>query len=287
MDINRIYEGDCLDQFGQLPGESVQLTFADSPFNVGKPYLATSDRKPSSDYLEWCRAWLTEMVRVTKPSGSIVVHHIPYWLKYLGCILDGIAHFRRWIVWDSMGMPYNTSLNLSHYGLLYYAKSQRCHKTYELRGRHRKCRACGENVRDYGGKTPHPFGPFLSDCWADIPRVRHRKYRDDHPCQLPLHLLERIILMTTDEGDLVLDPFVGTGTTGIAAKRLGRNYLGFESCPEYVRIARQKVEEEQIVSKLASVWVSYQPGTSKIVTIRNVDWPGLKEHLALVRSASP
>jgi site-specific DNA-methyltransferase (adenine-specific) len=121
MDINRIYEGDSLDLFSQVPAESVQLTFADSPFNVGKPYLASSDRKPPSSYLEWCRAWLTEMVRVTKPSGSIVVQHVPYRLKYLGCFLDGIAGLRRWIVWDWLGLPHITSLNLSHYGLVYYA----------------------------------------------------------------------------------------------------------------------------------------------------------------------
>jgi len=74
----------------------------------------------------------------------------------------------------------------------------------------------------------HPYGPLISDVWTDIHRIRHKKRRDEHPCQLPIPLLERLILMTTDEGDIILDPFVGTGTTAIAAKRLGRKYIAID-----------------------------------------------------------
>lgn len=280
MNLNTIIQGDCLDLFQQVPDNFAQLTFADAPFNVGKLYLASCDRKPPTAYLDWCRAWLKEMVRVTKLSGSIVIHHIPSWLTYLGCFLNDIAHYHRWVVWDSMGMPQNQSLNLSHYGILCYAKQKGCHKSYELRGRHNRCKSCGELVKDYGGKSPHAFGPLLSDCWADIHRIRHGKYRDDHPCQLPLHLLERIILMTTDEGDLVLDPFMGTGASAIGQKRLGRNFLGFELCDEYVHLAQAKVERESTLSRLGDAYVSFQPGTNKVVTIRNADWPVLEKHLS-------
>ena len=116
----------------------------------------------------------------------------------------------------------------------------------------------------------HPFGPLLSDVWSDIHRVKHNKYRDDHPCQLPIHLLERIILMSSDEGDIILDPFSGTGTTALAAKRLGRNYIGLELDPEYVRISENKLEMEKPDSKIGDIWVSYY--LDDIVTIRDLDW---------------
>ena len=126
--------------------------------------------------------------------------------------------------------------------------------------------------KDYGGKKKllHPFGPLLSDVWTDIHRIKHNKYRDDHPCQLPVHLLERIILMSTDEGDIVFDPFLGTGTTALAAKRLGRNYIGVELDKEYVRISENKLAMEKSDSKIDDVWVGFF--LDKIITIRDIDW---------------
>ena len=76
-------------------------------------------------------------------------------------------------------------------------------------------------IKDYGGKKSqiNPHGTLLSDVWADIHRIRHNTRRDAHPCQLPEPLLERLILMTTDEGDVILDPFMGAGTTALTSKK--------------------------------------------------------------------
>jgi site-specific DNA-methyltransferase (adenine-specific) len=100
----------------------------------------------------------------------------------------------------------------------------------------------GYLLKDYGGKKDslHPFGPLVSDSWVDIHRIKHNKYRDEHPCQLPIHLLERIVLMSTDENDIVFDPFVGTGTSALAAKRLGRRFIGVDIDDKYVNICREK-----------------------------------------------
>jgi len=83
-------------------------------------------------------------------------------------------------------------------------------------------------------------------------------------------LLERILLMTTDEGDTVLDPFSGTGTTAIAAKRLGRNYVGFEVDENYVVISRDKLSRTLPISKIGNIWVSFY--LDEIITIRDMDW---------------
>jgi site-specific DNA-methyltransferase (adenine-specific) len=115
----------------------------------------------------------------------------------------------------------------------------------------------------------HPFGMLLSDVWTDIHRIRHRKRRDEHPCQLPIHLLERIILMATDEGDIVLDPFVGTGTTAVAAKKLGRKYIGIDIDPQYIEIAEKnlkQVEETKINGCYVSIYLD------EIRTLRDKDF---------------
>ena len=98
---------------------------------------------------------------------------------------------------------------------------------------------------------------------------------ETNPCQLPIHLLERIILMSSDEGDIILDPFSGTGTTALAAKRLGRNFIGFELDDKYVEITQNKLLQKKMSSKLGRCWVSFY--LDKLVTLRDEDWNDIKE----------
>jgi len=276
--LNQIVPGDCLTLFKQIPDNSIDVTFADPPFNLKKKYHRTKDSLEVQDYLNWCEAWITEMVRVTKPTGSILLHNIPKWLTYYAAVLNQRAHFKHWIAWDAPSSPMGKTLQPSHYGILLYAKERKPQKFYEVRYPHKRCRKCHYLQKDYGGKKAglHPFGPLVSDVWTDIHRVKHNKYRDEHPCQLPLHLLERVILMTTDEGDIVLDPFAGTGTTALAAKRLGRNFIGFELDEQYVQIAEKKLTQEEPNSKLGNIWVSWF--LNEIVTIRDQDWEVLQQY---------
>lgn len=270
--LNKIFLGDGLELFQEIPDHSVDVTFADPPFNLKKKYNNYKDRLDFKEYLEWCKKWIREMVRVTKPSGSIFLHNIPKWLTYYTTFLNEIADFKHWISWDAPTAPMGKSLQPSHYGILYYAKEYKKNKYYEVRYPHKRCRKCGYLLKDYGGKKEslHPFGPLVSDVWTDIHRIKHNKYRDKHPCQLPIHLLERIILMTSDEGDIILDPFSGTGTTAIAAKRLGRNYIGFDIDENYVKISSEKLEMEMSNSKIDDIWVSFF--IDNVVTLRNIDW---------------
>lgn len=278
---NKILNGDSIELFKKIPDNSIDITFADPPFNLKKKYNGYKDSLEFEEYLKWCELWIKEMVRVTKPTGSIFIHNIPKWLTYYSSILNRYATFRHWISWDAPSSPMGKSLQPSHYGILYYVKDIKQTKFYELRYPHKRCRKCGGLLKDYGGKKQglHPFGPLLSDVWTDIHRIKHNKYRDEHPCQLPIHLLERIILMSTDESDIVLDPFMGTGTTAIAAKRLGRNYIGFELDKKYVSIANDKLKSEQSKSKLGEYWVSFF--LKDIVSLRDVDWDGLSKYYLL------
>ena len=245
LPLNEILCGDSIEELKKIPDNSIDMTFADPPFNLNKKYGNYKDKKSTDDYIKWCEQWLTEMVRITKPTGSILVHNIPKWLTYYASHLNKIANFKHWIAWDSMSMPLGKSLLPAHYGILFYTKSPKGFTFHELRSPHKKCRTCGEMIKDYGGKKKqiHPYGTLLSDVWADIHRIRHNSRRDAHPCQLPEPLLERLILMTTNEGDVVLDPFIGAGTTALAAKRLGRNYIGIDIDPKYQKIVTDKLRK--------------------------------------------
>ncbi|PJF38955.1 MAG: restriction endonuclease [Phototrophicales bacterium] len=275
MQLDHIIQGDCLEELRKIPDNSVDVCFADPPFNLDKKYGSYKDSKPFQEYLEWCEAWLVELVRITKPTGSILVHNIPRWLTYYAAILNEHAHFRHWIAWDAMSTPLGKTLLPAHYGILFYSKRAKGTKFFELRAPHKTCRVCGAYLKDYGGKKDqmHPFGALVSDVWTDIHRIRHAKNRDEHPCQLPVHLLERLILMTTDEEDIVLDPFLGTGTSAIAAKRLNRRYIGIEIDPNYVQIAQGKLDAIEAPTRFEGVTVSIY--LDQIITIRDCDTKNL------------
>lgn len=260
-----------------LLNNSVDMTFADQPFNLKKGYNSYKNSLKLQEYLSWCEEWITEMVRITKPTGSIFLHNIPKWLTYYAAFLNKQADFKHWISWDAPTVPMGKSLQPGHYGILFYAKDSKQLKYYEIRHPHKRTRKTHILAKDYGGKKGllHPYGPLVSDVWTDIHRIKHNKFRDEHPCQLPIHLLERVILMSSNEGDIILDPFNGTGTTALAAKRLGRQYIGFDLDKEYVKITQQKLEYEQPISKIGDRWVSFY--LDEVVTLRNNYWTYLKD----------
>ena len=276
--INKILQGDCLDLFKKIPDNSIDMTFADPPFNLKKKYNSYKDSLEFIEYLLWCEKWIAEMVRVTKQTGSILVHNIPKWLTYFASILNRNADFKHWISWDAPTAPMGKTLQPSHYGILFYAKNQKELKFYEVRYPHKRDRKTGFLLKDYGGKKAllHPFGPLVSDVWTDIHRIKHNKKRDPHPCQLPIHLLDRLILMTTSEDDIILDPFMGTGTTAISAKKLGRKYIGFEIDTKYVEMTKEKLKNIQDDSKIGDSWLSFYLNEPR--TIRNKDWDYLKKY---------
>lgn len=285
MESNQIVLSDCLDYIRSVPSDSIQVAFCDPPFNLAKDYGTTSDdNREEEEYLDWCQQWLAEVVRVTHPTGSIFVHHIPRFLIYFARMLDCLGViFKNWIAWDAPSGPMGKLLQPAHYGFLYYGKSAET-KFYQIRHAHRYCIRCKRLAKDWGGKkhTIPPFGPLTSDCWTDIHRIKHGQHEAmNHPCILPVHLLERLLLFSSDTGDIVLDPFTGTGTTAVAAKRLGRQFLGCELNPEYHALANRRVAEEDFVSKVGNSWVSMFPTkevVTKVLTIRHDDWPDLEQH---------
>lgn len=261
---------DCVELMRSMPDESVGMVFADPPFNLNKKYASYKDNIPFAQYMAWTGEWLEEACRILKPDGSLFVYNIPKLLTYTAAMLNDLAEFRHWIAWNSNGQPLGKTMQPAHYGILFYTKT-RASKFYDVRAPHKVCRVCDAYLKDYGGKERlrHKFGYQVSDVWDDIHRVRHRSKRiDSHPCQLPIHLIERLILMTTDEGDVVFDPFSGGGSAAVAARQMGRRYIGADIDAGYCAATNARLNAAEPV-KRGDAYVSVHLG--KIVSMRDVD----------------
>ena len=229
-----LYEGDCLTLLPFVRTETVDTVFADPPFNLDKQYgSSVDDSKSDVDYVDWCRSWLSECVRVLKPGGSLFVYNLPKWNIPIGAHLtDSGLHFRHWITVNiKLSLPIPGRLYPSHYSLLYYSKGKP-RVFHKIRVPIEICRHCGREIKDYGGHRAamNPRGVNLTDVWSDVPPVRHWKFKSRRRTanQLSTKILERVVQMSTDAGDLVLDPFGGSGTTFDVCERLLRHWIGME-----------------------------------------------------------
>ena len=229
-----LFKGDILEILPFIQSESIDTIFADPPFNLSKVYGANvNDNKSDEEYITWCRAWVDECIRVVKPGGAIFIYNLPKWNIILGNHLtEAGMMFRHWITVNiKLSLPIPGRLYPSHYSLLYYTKG--APKTFrKIRTPIETCRHCGNEIKDYGGHrgAMNPNGVNLTDVWNDITPVRHRKFKSSKRLanQLSTKILERVIQLSTNECDLVLDPFGGSGTTYDVCERLNRHWIGVE-----------------------------------------------------------
>ncbi len=268
---NTVHNTDCIKLMQSMPDGSVDMVFADPPFNLNKKYNSYKDNMEFDEYLEWTKAWTTEACRILSEEGSFFIYNIPKLLLHTAPLLNETMVFRHWIAWNSGGKPLGKTLQPAHYGILFYTKTKKS-KFYDVRSPHTECRKCGVYTKDYGGKESmrHPVGYQVSDVWNDIHRVRHKSKRvEGHPCQLPVHLIERMVLMTTDEDDIVFDPFSGGGSAGVATMQMGRRYIGTEMDKGYCLAGNKKLRDVAKTKGANGEYVSLHLG--KVVSVRDID----------------
>lgn len=234
--LGKLYRGDCYELLKSIESDSIDLIFADPPFNLSKLYPSEiNDNLRTEKYIHWCQEWIKECARVLKPGGSIFLWNLPKWNATLTSFIDGMLSFRNWIGVDiKYSLPIQSRLYPSHYSLLYYIKGDKPKTFHPDRLAMDVCPKCFGELKDYGGYKDkmNPEGINISDIWTDIPPVRHAKYkRRKGSNELSLKLLDRVIEMASNEGDIVFDPFGGSGTTYMAAELKGRRWLGCEIGP--------------------------------------------------------
>lgn len=249
-DLGELYEADCLDLLTQIPSNSIDMVFADPPFNLNKLYPSEiNDNLKSENYIKWCEKWINECIRVLKFNGSFFLWNLPRWNLLLSNLISRKLSFRHWIAVDiKYSLPIKGRLYPSHYSLLYYVKGDKPRTFHPDRLPMQICPKCFGDLKDYGGykSKMNPKGVNLSDIWLDIPPVRHKKYkRRKGANELSLKLLDRIIELSTDEGDIILDPFGGSGTTYMTAELKNRKWIGCEIGPTTDIIRRFECIEEE------------------------------------------
>lgn len=261
--LNRLHRAPCLDVLRRIPSASVDLAFADPPFNLTKRYEGCSDDLAERDYLGWCKRWLVEYERVLKPGGALFILNLPKWAAGLADFLlrSGSLYLQNWIVWNALPEPKGV-LMPAHYALLYFTKGKRAARFNYCSmeqgwqpfdeavfppDRPDVCerRAC---VRRRRASTQTWRGE-LTDIWYDIHRERRPIHKTAgekaHPCATPERLLDRIIRLASNPGDIVLDAFAGTGTSALVAERLNRRFIAIEQADEYLHVADRRMREKR------------------------------------------
>ncbi|MBL7767492.1 MAG: site-specific DNA-methyltransferase [Flavipsychrobacter sp.] len=227
-----LFQDDCLNVLPNIASNSIDCVFADPPFNIGKDYKnGYNDVREKKEYLKWCEKWIKECCRVLKKGGSFFLYATPELNIEFGKMLSKKLQFRHWIAISMKGtFKRGNRLYPAHYGLLYYTKGEP-NVFNNLRTPIPLCRHCGGEIPDYGGhrNKMNPDGVNLTDIWTDTSPNRHAKFKVRGGVnELKLLIPERAILISTNPGQIVLDPFGGGGSTFQAAEKNHRNWIGIE-----------------------------------------------------------
>lgn len=250
-----LYHGDCRELMAQMPDASVDLTVTSPPYNIGKSYEQVRDVE---DYLDWCADWLEMIHRITSNTGAL-------WLNLGYLSMPGTARaipipYLLWdrvpffliqeVVWNyGAGVASKKAFSPRNEKFLWYVKNEMDY-VFNL-----------DEVRDPDVKYPNqkkngklrcnPLGKNPSDVWQ-FPKVtsganRSSAERTAHPAQFPIAVIDRIVRACSDEGDILLDPFVGSGSLIDAAVKAGRPAIGFEIDRSYIDMAAKRLAQGQLI----------------------------------------
>ena len=269
---NRVISGDCIRGMRTLADGVVNLAFADPPFNIGYEYDEYNDKRAYDEYIRWSHEWISEVKRILKPDGAFWLAIGDEYAAELKVLATRKLGFfcRSWVVWYyTFGVHCHSKFTRSHTHLFHFVKNPD-KSTFNDSA----IRVPSARQLVYADKRANPNGRVPDDTWiirptpheswilrpqdlpegfvADgdtwyFPRVcgTFKERMGFHGCQMPEQVLGRIIRACSDEGDLVLDPFVGSGTTLAVAKKLGRSYVGFEISKDYVSQSRKRLQRIQ------------------------------------------
>ena len=287
-----LVNGDSLEVLPSIESDSIDFCFADPPYNIDKKYDHWNDTQDIRDYFAWCDRWLKELARVLKPGRTCAVLNIPQWAVRHFKHLKSHLVFQNWIAWEALSLPVRKIMP-AHYGILCCSKGPprplpgiesnglnislqkeltSFKEGYCLRAR------CVKNRQQASINDREK----ITDLWWDIHRLKHNSRRVDHPCQLPPALMRRLISLFTFEGESVLDPFNGAGTTSLCAEQLERKFIGIELSRNYHKLAVSRHEElRKGFDPFAKATRNLQSKNSRVRRIGNIEYKVSKKVLQL------
>jgi site-specific DNA-methyltransferase (adenine-specific) len=229
----------------QIDDNSIDLIFADPPYNIGKVFNGRKEKRSDGKYISWCKKWLGLCIKKLKKTGSLYVMTATQYMPYFDLYLRDKIHTMSRIVWfyDSSGVQAKKYFGSLYEPILFCAKDK---KSYTFNSNEIMVEAktgAKRKLIDYRKKPPQIYNSkkVPGNVW-EFPRVRYRMPEyEKHPTQKPVALLERIIKASSNKGDLVLDPFSGTFTTSFVAQKLKRRSIGIELDEEYVKIGLRRL----------------------------------------------
>jgi site-specific DNA-methyltransferase (adenine-specific) len=248
MTHGAVIRGDCLRVMEKIKPESIDLVFADPPFNIGYIYDGYKDNLEPKEYLSWCASWMEGCYRIMKPTASMFVAIGDEYAAEIKKILDQKMQMRNWIIWTyNFGVHSKYKFGRDHTHILYYIKDKNnTRNTRQPKYKFNREEILIPSARQttYNDKRANAGGRVPGDVWH-FPRVCgtfKERNQFGHKCQMPEDLLARIISVSTDKGDVVFDPFAGTGTTAAVANKLGRKFITCDISKKYIAGVLRRIE---------------------------------------------
>ena len=245
--VDVIYNQDCIEGMRRLPDDFVHLVVADPPYNLEKDFGNWREREKKDEWLPWCKEWISEAERILVPGGNIFVYGIHHHLCWLQCYMYEIGlAYRRLIIWyyENGFAGYNKRSLAAHYEPILWFSKGNGYTYHPIREPYKSKERLKHKIIKNGKQwKPHPEGRLAGDVWR-FPTLAGRRFRDekvDHPTQKSLSLTERIIKHFSNENDVVLVPFAGSGTECLVALMHNRRYIGYELNEHYIKISQKRI----------------------------------------------
>lgn len=249
-EVNSIYVGDAIKLLSSLPENCADLIIADPPYNLDKDkefgigaYFGSRE-----EWFNWCKCWLNESKRILKPKGNIFVYAIHHNACFIQCYMYELElEYRRQIIWNyENGWSKYRNGPACHYEPILWFARQRDSTFHVIREPYKSQERLRHAITKNGKVwTPNPNGRQAGDVWK-FPTLAGRRFameRTEHPTQKPLPLSRRLVEHFSNPGDLVVVPFVGSGSECVAAVETNRRFVGAEINSAYVEIARSRIAD--------------------------------------------
>ncbi|HEV8606154.1 MAG TPA: site-specific DNA-methyltransferase [Tepidisphaeraceae bacterium] len=258
--MDKLYNEDCIAGMARIPSGTVDLAFADPPFNIGYKYDVYEDRRAADEYLDWTRKWGQALVSTLKPTGTFWLAIGDDFAAEMKLIFQrdlGLS-CRSWVIWYyTFGVNCKYKFSRSHTHLFHFVRDPK-NCTFNTGA----IRVPSARQLVYADGRAHPAGRLPDDTWILRPQDACNSFTPEedvwyfprvcgtfkeragwHGCQMPEQLLGRIITVSSNPGDIVLEPFGGSGTTLVVAKKLERRFIGFELSKNYARKIQARLDK--------------------------------------------